>query len=68
MMKSADENNYAVDEDKQEEMHCIKCGAYMGTYGPGSNATVPCPKCGEPNGMNFTGDEFIVKRRKRRKT
>ncbi len=67
MTMTADENDNAVDEGKQEEMHCIRCGAYMGAYGPGSNATVPCPKCGDPNVMNYTGEEFIVKRRRRKK-
>ena len=46
----------------QEEMHCTKCGTYLGIYGPGSNGTVPCPKCREPNVIDYTGKEFIVKR------
>ena len=66
MMKSTDDNDYAVDVGKQEEeMHCIRCGTYLGAYGPGSNGTIPCPKCKEPNMIDFTGEEFVIKRRKR---
>ena len=69
MMKNAEDTDYAVDEGLQEEMHCTKCGTYLGLYGPGSNATVPCPKCREPNLIDFTGAGPIVKRnRKRKKT
>ena len=65
MTKNNDDSDYAVDESSQEEMHCSKCGTYLGHYGPGSYATVPCPKCKEPNLIDFTGEEFVVKRRKR---
>ena len=66
MTKNADDNDYAVDEAK-EEMHCTKCGTYLGQYGPGSNGIVPCPKCKEPNVMDYTGEEFVVKRGRKRK-
>ena len=49
----------------QEEIHCTKCGAYLGQYRPRSYGTVPCPKCKEPNVMDITGDELVVTRRKR---
>ena len=66
MTKSADDNDNAVDVGKkEEEMHCIKCGTFLGAYGPGSNGTIPCSKCKEPNLIDFTGEEFVVKRRKR---
>ena len=55
--------DYTVD-DQQEEMHCIKCGTFLGQYGPGSNGTIPCPKCKEPNVINYTGDNLVVMRRK----
>ena len=66
MTKSTEDNEYAVDVGKkEEEMHCIRCGTYLGAYGPGSNGTIPCPKCKEPNMIDFTGEDFVVKRRKR---
>ncbi len=66
MKKNDEDNDNAVDVGKkEEEMHCIKCGTYLGAYGPGSNGTIPCPKCKEPNLIDFTGEEFVVKRRKR---
>ena len=52
-------------DDQQEEMHCTKCGTFLGQYGPGSNGTIPCPKCKEPNVINYTGDNLVVMRRKR---
>ena len=58
-------NDYAASGPRQEEMHCTKCGTYLGQYRPGSYGTVPCPKCKEPNVMDYTGEEFVVKRRKR---
>ena len=66
MKKNDEDNDNAVDVGKkEEEMHCIKCGTYLGAYGPGSNGTIPCPKCKEPNLIDFTGEDFIVRRRKR---
>ena len=66
-MKNAEDTDYAVKEGKREEMHCTKCGTYLGLYGPGSDAIVPGPKCKEPNVIDYTGEEFVVKRRKRGK-
>ena len=63
--KNAEDTDIAVDEGRQEEMHCTKCGTYLGQYRPGSYGTVPCPKCKEPNVMDYTGEELVVKRRKR---
>ena len=65
MTKNNDDSDYTVDEALKEEMHCTRCGTYLGRYAPGSNATVPCPKCKEPNVINYTGNEFVVKRVKR---
>jgi uncharacterized Zn finger protein (UPF0148 family) len=65
-MKKDEDNDYAVNAGKkEEEMHCTRCGTYLGAYGPGSNGTIPCPKCKEPNLIDFTGEDFIVRRRKR---
>ena len=60
-----DEPDIDAKESPQEEMHCTKCGTYLGLCGPGSNVIVPCPKCKEPNTVNYTGNEFVVKRIKR---
>ena len=69
MTKSnADETGNAVDEGSQEEMHCTKCGTYLGQYGHGSNGIVPCPKCREPNVIDYTGENVVVMRRKRKRT
>ena len=69
MTKSnADEPENAVDEGSQEEMHCTKCGTYLGQYGHGSNGIVPCPKCREPNVIDYTGENVVVMRRKRKRT
>ena len=57
--------DYHDAEDGQEEMHCIKCGTFLGQYGPGSNGTIPCPKCKEPNMINYSGGSLTVMRRKR---
>lgn len=66
MTKSTpDEPDIDAREKTQEEMHCTKCGTYLGAYGPGTNGTVPCPRCKEPNVINYTGNEFVVKRVKR---
>ena len=68
MTKSNDDNDYTANEDLKEEMHCTRCGSYLGLYAPGSNATVPCPKWKEPTLIDFTGAGPVVKRnRKRRK-
>ena len=56
---------FAATGTGQEEMHCTRCGTYLGQYRPGSYGTVPCPKCKEDNMMDYTGDELVVKRRKR---
>lgn len=63
--KSKEEDEKDVDEGKQEEMHCTKCGTYLGQYRPGSYGTIPCPRCKEPNVMDYTGEELVVKRQKR---
>ena len=67
-MKKAEETDYYANATTwQEEIHCTKCGTYLGQYRPGSYGTVPCPKCKEPNVIDYTGEEFVVKRRKRGK-
>ena len=69
MMKNNDDSDYTLAASSQEEMHCSKCGSYLGLYGPGSYAIVPCPKCKEPTLIDFTGAGPVVKRnRKRQKT
>ena len=65
MTNTEDTDYYATAGTRQEEMHCTKCGTYLGQYRPGSYGTVPCPKCKEPNVMDYTGEELVVKRRKR---
>jgi len=64
MKKDRDENDYTVDEGKEEETHCIKCGYYLGKYGHGSHGTIPCPKCKEPNELDYRGQEYVVKRKR----
>ena len=68
MKNNSDDTDYANIAGAQEEMHCTRCGTFLGIYGPGSNGMVPCPKCKEPNTIDYTGDEFVVKRRKRIRT
>ena len=68
MTVKAEDNGLAAAGTRQEEMHCTKCGTYLGEYGPGTNGTVPCPKCKEPNVIDYTGEDFVVKRRRRIKT
>jgi len=63
--KNPDDPDIAAKESPQEEMHCTKCGTYLGAYGPGTTGTIPCPKCKEPNVIDYTGNEFVVKRLKR---
>lgn len=65
MTKNTDDTDYSAKASAQEEIHCTRCGTYLGNYGPGSNGTIPCPKCKEPNIIDYTGDVFVVKRRKR---
>ena len=60
-----EDNDYAVNAGKNEEMHCTRCGSYLGAYGHGSTGIVPCPKCKEPNMIDYTGEDVIVRRRKR---
>ena len=64
-MTNPEETDYYATTVLQEEMHCTRCGTYLGQYSPGSYGTVPCPKCKEPNVMDYTGEELVVKRRKR---
>ena len=66
MTKNNDDSDYAVDEALKEEMHCTRCGPYLGRYAPGSNATVPCPKCKESNMIDYTGAGPVIKRRRSR--
>ncbi len=61
------ETNGTGKANRPEEMHCTKCGTYLGSYDQGSRGTVPCPKCKEPNVMDYTGEDFVVKRRRRAK-
>ncbi len=60
-----DKTHITAKTDKEEEMHCTKCGTFLGLCGPGTNVTVPCPKCKEPNEVNYIGKDLIVKRTKR---
>jgi hypothetical protein len=48
MTKNTDDTDFAAKASAQEEIHCTRCGTYLGNYGPGSNGTIPCPKCKEP--------------------
>ncbi len=63
-----EDNDYAAEEGRQEEMHCTRCGTYLGQYRLGSYGTIPCPKCKEPNVMDYTGEVLVVKRRTRTRT
>ena len=64
--KNTEDAGNAVDEGTQEELHCTKCGTYLGQYGHGSNGIIPCPRCKEPNVMDYTGEEIVVKRGRKR--
>ena len=66
MTKSIPEASDTTGKDNpQDEIHCTRCGTYLGLCGPGTNIIVPCPKCKEPNMVNYLGDDLVVKRRKR---
>ena len=65
-MTNTEDTDYYATAALQEEMHCTRCGTYLGAYGPGSTGTIPCPKCKEPNMIEYTGEELVVKRRRRK--
>lgn len=50
-----------------EETHCVKCGAYLGSYGRGSFGISTCPKCKESYEMDYTGEQFVMKRGSRKR-
>ena len=65
MTVKAEGSGSAAAEASQEEIHCTRCGTYLGEYGPGTNGTVPCPKCKEPNVIGYTDEEIVIRRRTR---
>lgn len=66
-MKTAGDTDRDARDVTQEEMHCTRCGTYLGQYGHGTRGVVPCPKCKEPNVIDYTGEDFVVRRSGKRR-